>query len=279
VRGGEGKGGGAATVQDMVSRVDVAPIDAQRDVLPLFAVDMASEKVEAFLGTGFLIGDLIVTCWHCVSTAVAQGVTVVAAAHDADGYSPCEIRNLARDANGADLAVGAVDLLPSIGFELLRDDAPRLGADVWTYGYPLTQPPNERARSWMLEGRFLQGYLTRHFYFSDARIPAYELDMRAPAGLSGAPVVEIPSRRVAGVAYGVNEVAQIEHMSSVHPETGERIPEVQRLETFALALDSDTLRRLTAPATGGLRLDDYLDARARQIDADLRDLFGGPQPA
>jgi hypothetical protein len=258
----------------MITRSDALPVDAQRDVLPLFAVDLEAEQIQEFLGTSFLIGGLLVTCWHCVSDALASDSTVVVATFKKSGYAPHEIRRLERDANGADLAIGEVDLLPSIGFELSSAEGLALGSDVWTYGYPLTRPPNERRNQWMMEGRFLQGYVTRHFYHSDDQIRTYELDMRAPAGLSGAPIVGIPSRRVAGVVYGVNEVSKIEHFASVDPATGERTPELQRLESFALALDTETLRNSAAAATNHLPLCDFLRDREEEAQRALDALYG-----
>jgi hypothetical protein len=255
----------------VVTSHDTTPIDAQQDVVPLFAID--SKTVHDFLGTGFLIGGVMVTAWHCVADATRQGLTVVAAQWGGGGYAPRMLRHLEQDANSSDLAVAEVEALPSIGFELTPESL-KLGTDVWTYGYPLTQPPNERQGTWMLEGRFLQGYVTRHFYYSDRRVRCYELDMRAPAGLSGAPIVEIPSRRVAGVVIGVNDVARIEEFRKVDVETGSVEPELQRIDSFALALDTETLSNLTGTATGGLPLSQHLEAHNARADDQLRRLYG-----
>lgn len=240
--------------------LDLQDLDVQRDVLPLFAVTPGTNKIESFLGTGFLIAaGVLVTCWHCGRDALTDGYEVVAATKGASpgNYLVSPVRDFEQDPTGADLATGRIDLLATMGFSLASEPVP-IGSDVWSYGYPLTRPPDEQRPHWSLEGRFFQGYVTRRFYHSDDRIPSYEIDMRAPAGISGAPVVAIPSRTVVGVLHGVNEVEMVEHFSRINPDTGEREPEVVRLESFALAHDTATLRELVGSATDGKPLHAFL---------------------
>jgi hypothetical protein len=254
---------------------DVQPIDVARDVLPLFAAEASGAAPSAFLGTGFLVtSELLLTCWHCVSDALNQGyeVHIATRSHPTGQYTLLPVSDLEQDANGADLASGKVGLLATLGLTLAEESVPS-GTDVWTYGYPLTTPPTERRPQWLLEGRFLQGYVTRQFYYGDGRVPSYEIDMRAPAGLSGAPLVQIPSRSVVGVVYGVNEVGMIEHLGRVDPTTGERQPEIQRVESFALGHRVETLRSLIGRATEGRTLAEHLHATSAQIDSQLAGLY------
>jgi hypothetical protein len=126
-------------------------------------------------------------------------------------------------------------VMPPFGFSLATEPAPT-GTEVWTYGFPRPQAPTERSGHWLPEGRFLQGSISRRFSSGKERVASYELDLRAPEGFSGAPVVAIRSRRVIGVLYAAWEVA---------------LPEVQRSESFALAHDTPTLRELAGAATAG----------------------------
>jgi hypothetical protein len=257
---------------------DIQNLDIQRDVLPLFAIQPGESQPKDFLGTGFLITTgILVTCWHCVRDVLSAGHAVAAAVKtpSGGGYALNVVAELEQDSNETDLAIGTVEQLATVGLTLAESQL-AIGTDVWSYGYPLTRPPDERRPEWLLEGRFLQGYVTRLFYYSEARIPSYELDMKAPAGLSGAPLVEVGSRRVAGVVYGVNEVALIEQFGRVDPETRVREPEIQRVEAFALAHNTPTIRRLSGAATGGRPLADYLRAQDAQASEALRAITNPP---
>jgi hypothetical protein len=88
-------------------------------------------------------------------------------------------------------------------------------------------------------------------------MPSYELDMPAPEGLSGSPLLS-GDDMVIGVVYGNNEVATIDQFSSIDPTTGERQPEIQRVVSFALAYHTDALSNLTGKATHGVALKEYL---------------------
>jgi Trypsin-like peptidase domain len=239
------------------------------DVFALFAVEPDGSSIRDFLGTGFLLaGGILVTCWHCVRGPVEAGL-VVAAVQGGDDFIPAFVlRDLAQDRNGSDLATARLDRVQLFGLELATASVDT-GTDVWSYGYPLTDPPDERRPTYRLNARYLEGYVTRAFYYSDKRVPSYELDMRAPAGLSGAPVVEVGSKRVIGVVYGVEEVERIEIFGRTDPETRERTPDVVRLETFALAHYTDTLRTVVGPATGGRQLAEAVDDAAAAAEREF----------
>jgi hypothetical protein len=101
----------------------------------------------------------------------------------------------------------------------------------------------------------------RTFHYSQnefGQVVSYELDMPTPVGLSGAPLVDRRTRTVIGVVYGTNDVALIEELSTVDPESGSRLPEIQRKVSFGLAHFTDSLRALTNDLTENMPLADFI---------------------
>jgi hypothetical protein len=214
------------------------------------------------LGTAFLIAPgLAVTCWHVVADAVEQGKRIAVVGRSSDRkYHGVELEEIGRDEEGRDLASARVRLTPQQSWSLATT-ALSPGADVLTFGYPLTQEPNERRPTFSLESRYLEGYVTRTFYFDDpkfGRTPSYELDMRAPAGLSGAPLIRKGSREIVGVVFGRHGVETIETFGSRDPETGKREPDVVQVEHFALGHYTSTLLEHSSSATAGRTLQELL---------------------
>jgi hypothetical protein len=74
--------------------------------------------------------------------------------------------------------------------------------------------------------------------------------MPAPAGISGAPLIR-GTRSVVGVVFGTNDVATVESLAQVDPDTGKREPEVLRVVSFGLAHVTATLWEASSTATGG----------------------------
>jgi hypothetical protein len=169
-----------------------------------------------------------------------------------------QLHDIEQESNGADLALARISLEPQFRFE--PSDGVDYGTDVWTFGYPLTEAPSELNPSYVLHGRYIQGYVMRDFFYGAERRPSYELDMPAPAGLSGAPLVEIPSKRVVSIIYGRHSVESVEEFASVDTETGERTPEVLSLEHFALAHYHEVFWNLAGTATGGDSLKEHVSA-------------------
>lgn len=243
---------------------------ADRDILPVFVVTTpeAGQRLVSFQGTGFLIGkQVFVTCWHCVSAPLSDDQFYAVLVKVNGGYyRATALIEPQQDRNGADLATARVALEPELGLILAESDAPDL-VEVWSAGYPftaLTEELPEVGRQPVIHRRALKGYIMRRFWYetpSGELILSYELDMPAPQGLSGAPVMRIDqmkgAREVIGVVHGTNEVATIAEFESVD-EHGERRPEIQRITSFALAHYTDTLRNLTGKATGERPLADFL---------------------
>lgn len=246
--------------------------DVTTDIFPIFTVEIDLETkiftpIE-FCGTGFTIApELILTCWHCVRVEQPPNRDYAAVFRvGEDDWNARKLTEVSQDVSGRDLAAARVEgLVPQLGLTISATAAAS-GTDVWTYGYPMTE---RRARpeggiQFYLTGRWLEGYITRVFAFDQpefGRSTSYELDMAAPSGLSGAPIVRRPGRDVFGVVYAETEAATIEAFTSVDPETGDRRPEVQRVISFAVAHDTGSLTQLACGATGGVPLAEYLAGR------------------
>ena len=94
------------------------------------------------------------------------------------------------------------------------------GATKPTAALPPVKPLTERVDlgrrpRFLLAGRYLQGYVTRSFAYEHqefGRITSYELDMPAPTGLSGAPLLKVGTMEVYGVIYGSHSVETIEQL-------------------------------------------------------------------
>ena len=243
--------------------------DAYHDVFPIFVARRDTGELLSFEGTGFILSPgIFVTCGHCVGKKLERDLAYgVGLKQSNGGYNVVFPKDLERDGRGADLALGSLQVEPSISFELAEEPAP-YGTDVWSFGYPLTQPEKgpEGNLKFRLNPRFLQGYITRPFYYqhpSGTIVKSYELDMPTPAGLSGAPLIIVGTKKVIGVVYGSHDVATIEQLSRIDPQTGKREPEIQRIISFGLAHYTDTLRNASAIVTNGKSVAEYLEeARA-----------------
>lgn len=247
--------------------------DYSADILPIFLAEQRDPDpptIVRFCGTGFrLARDLLITCWHCVSEPEPERGGYAVAVDLGGRFRFHPLMDLARDAGGADLATARIfadpdDELPSPRLTLAARGT-ITGSDVWTYGYPLTETVFDvttDARRFRLNSRLLRGYVTRTFWFDHphlGEIASYELDMLAPEGLSGAPLVFRPGDSVIGVIYGRHDATLVEEFSSVDTETGAATPEVQRIVSFGLACDTSSLFDLQTPATNGVRLFDHLN--------------------
>ncbi len=175
--------------------------------------------------------------------------------------------DISQDENGTDLATARVPLQRHLSLVLDNSPLPK-GSDVSTYGYPLTdhQLIQNGHIDFLLNPRYLQGYITRVFCFSHSEfgeVLSYEFDMPPPAGLSGAPLIKLRTHQVVGVVYGSNDVGSIDHFASVNPETGYVEPEVQRIVSFGLAHHTEVIWSLRGVATEHQPLIEYLEGLKR----------------
>ena len=252
-------------------------IDAYSKILPLVGVDYSDppQVHSHVLGTAFVATNgVLVTCWHVLREAVQQGWMVIAALDErGDGqFTRLDVSEIAQHPTGDDLASARIDL-PGAGWRLPSRDVPvDLGTNVVTMGYPLpdVRQDNDGGLTHLLSFRMLKGYVTHMPVVERSGYPpaaSFELDMPAPEGVSGSPLLHGGERNVLlGVVYGTHEVARIESLSSVDPETGARNPEILKIVPFALAHHTRTLRSLRGPATGGRYLGALMQERGETVD-------------
>ena len=88
--------------------------------------------------------------------------------------------------------------------------------------------------------------------------------MKAPRGLSGAPLIRLGTADVVGVIYGDHGVESEDRYFTLPSEGGAPQPEKNQvvLTSFALAHDLDTVRSLTGGATEGKTLAAYSESRS-----------------
>lgn len=233
----------------------------RRDVLPLFRMHR-NEGPVASAGTGFLIAPgVLVTCLHCLQAVLGPGEYWAALTPQVTGYQPHELHDVQQARDRTDLALARVELEPHMrwpgregrGLELSHEPV-GLGGDVYTFGYPFV---TLEGSSFRIQPRYLKGYVTRVMSSSPsgyAPALAYELDMPAPAGLSGAPLILAATRAVVGVVFGSTDVATIDSFARIDPQTGVRSPEIQRVMSFALAHHTSILWEMRGEATDGRRI-------------------------
>lgn len=227
-------------------------------VLPIFFVE--GEKALGFCGSGFLLDKgIFITCWHCVNAPISEGKRyIVAVPSKGDECTHADIKKLERDANGADLAIGIVEAEPKLRLELELGPFVLMGHDVWTFGYPYTdqKPAAAGGYDFTLNGRILRGYATRTFPYghpSGHKIDSYELDMPAPSGMSGAPLILRGGLKVTGIVYGIHDVELVDADST----SGHRI-QTNRVVSFGLAHTAKTLRDASSGATNNMSLAKFL---------------------
>lgn len=243
----------------------------EASILPIIVDGVDDDAPVRSVGTGFLLGrGLFVTCWHCVADPLPEGQRYVAAALDpvTGMRHVVPLFQLGRDHNGADLAF-------ALTANWIGDDPPlRLsreqayqGTQTWTLGFPLTEYVRSESGEVLtrITRRLLKGYITSARISDDPGregMRLYELDMQAPRGLSGAPLMRdnytSGTRDVLGVVQGVHEVHQLEDLASVDSATGARQVERVRIVTFALAVDTVALNAAKSDATQGMSVAEFL---------------------
>jgi hypothetical protein len=226
-------------------------------VLPIFVAK--GDTTLGFCGSGFLLAKgVFVTSWHCVNGLKAGERHVVGILEGANECVEVDLQDLEQDAAGTDLAIGVVDAEPTVPLVLTSAPYVLMGHDVWSFGYPFTDQRRSETGGYdfTLNGRILRGYATRTFVYDHPcghQVESYELDMPAPSGMSGAPLVLRGGLEVAGVLFGTHDVEIVDDESY----SGQRY-QTTRVVSFGLAHTARTLRGATARATKGIPLADFL---------------------
>ena len=113
----------------------------ERDITSIFLA--RGEEPISFAGTGFILArQVFVTCWHCVEHPPEPGTQYIAASRVDGKFKALPLMDLQQDQNGSDLALAKVAAEPGLGLSL-SPEGRLIGHDVWTYGYPLTEPRKE----------------------------------------------------------------------------------------------------------------------------------------
>jgi hypothetical protein len=158
-------------------------------VLPILVVHQ-HDVAKSFEGTCVVVAPgLILTCWHCVRKPLQDGEYYAALHAPQAERGPLRILdllNVAQDQGGADLALANIRYKPPEPLQF-DEDTHAFGVDVWTWGY---RSDGRTAKGVSVTPRLLKGYITRPFKHlaPSGTTDAYELDLPAPAGTSGAPI-------------------------------------------------------------------------------------------
>ena len=218
-------------------------VNAFRVVLPVVATDDAVQQTLGVYGSAFLIrSGVVVTCKHCLPTLPLGQRLAVCRSNGHGGYDPFPLSMVEVDARGHDLATAHVDLAAEEEWPLYQGVMVP-GMRCWSFGYPLpeTRPAPGQAPTYAIAPRFVRGSVMRRFNgaFVDGKaFPCGELDMTAPPGLSGAPIVFEGSDHILGVYY-------FRHTCKVPDE------DPAPLYHFARAYDNEVLSGLKGAATNG----------------------------
>ncbi|MGB7293641.1 MAG: trypsin-like peptidase domain-containing protein [Thermodesulfobacteriota bacterium] len=235
-------------------------------ILPIFKTTKKEpHDLISFQGTGFIIAPkILVTCWHCIEEPLQENeqYSAIVVKEDGTDHKLITLYNIDKDSNGNDLATASHDYEPSEYLLKVPLNDAAFGAEIWTYGYPFTAPellPNRSIR-FMVPPQFFKGYIVRNLIFKQpgyGDVKSYELDLNVPKGLSGAPVMGLGDTIVFGVIYGSNDIATIDHLSLLDPETGYKQPEIQRIVSLGVAHYTENLLLVRGKATDSVSLLDY----------------------
>jgi Trypsin-like peptidase domain len=234
-------------------------------VLAILVQEVETGRYLSYEGTGFVpTSNVLVTCWHCVARTLSESERYVAARIVNEGYEhksfeSFPLEEITQEQSGNDLAIARISYAsPSLkcwGVEIL------MGQDVWTFGYPFTGP-NQLSGEFQFQLRVLKGYVGRLFQHDTrgfGKVDSYEIDMPAPAGLSGAPLFASGSTTLLGVVYGEVESYTLCDWDRIDG-SGKMAPESRKVVTFAVSHTIESLRNIRGPATGGRPLYELMEA-------------------
>ena len=241
-------------------------VDLVTGILPIFIAHTGNAPtLMEYSGTGFIVGKgVLVTCWHVVEAQLGWDCRYAAASrNNAGDFFVTYLSNVQQDLNGTDLATDTVVTGMPIQLNISNDDLQLGESDLWTYGYPFTDVANISPANlrFTLNPRFMRAHQLRDFdyhYGKYGKTRSYELNIAAPRGLSGAPLVRGGSFEVVGVIYGNHDIETIDEFVKIDPDTGERTPEVRRIVSYGLAHHLTTLQGLSGAATRSMPLIEFL---------------------
>lgn len=224
----------------------------------------------AFCGSGFiLVGGVMVTCRHCFEDYPLKTDEYYGAVHtkaNGAGYTALRIEAVSFDPSGVDLATAATGLQGSP--LMLTRGISGIGQDVGTIGHPGTYGRLRDETSGPLQfdqqSRWLEGYVTRGFVYErpdHKKVRSWEVDMPAPSGLSGSPLLLLRATEsspvVVGVIYGSHTVPSDLGSADAMPSG----------TPFALAHYLDSVQQLRGDVLGSETLAEYLERHGRMSSA------------
>ncbi|WP_297649661.1 hypothetical protein [Pseudonocardia sp.] len=239
--------------------------------IPLYkfrgGIDGAIADPTGFCGSAFIVhGGILVTCRHCFEDYPLKADEWYGALYEAsDGErTALRLEKISYEPSGVDLATAFCGINGSP--LALVSDLPGIGHDVASFGYPGTYgaiPDGHISGKlrFQQEARWLEGYITRGFVYerpSDGKkVRSWEVDMPAPQGLSGAPLLLLNAPGVTptivGVVYGT-------HTAKSDPGSADALPSGY---PFALAHYFDSLHNLRGEALGSESLGEYMTRHGR----------------
>lgn len=223
-----------------------------RHILPLGLFERVGSdyRPKGTVGTAFTFGEgTLVTCAHCVRTPIADdeayGVVVRPSVYAKIYEAVYELVDLSFDPGGADIALARIGLRSEFQLRLAPEPF-GWASDVVALGYPLptalgTETPSPE---FQISARAMKGFVVR--IMSDdlpgQPLRAYELDMPAPGGISGAPLLNPQTLDIGGIVYGTGSIQVGD--SPVYP--------------FAKAYHLTVLAATSGPATHNHPLSEFL---------------------
>lgn len=216
-----------------------------------------------FCGTGFIAAPHVaVTCHHVVEGPLSEGEFYALVDASAVTYKQTapgrawRLYDIAQHIEGHDLVVARVDCDTLPVGPIAAEPVQGVGFDVGTFAYPGTWGVHNDsigAKTHNLQGRYLQGYVTRGFAFerpgNESVAPSWELDITAPGGASGAPLFILGPHPQAGQIAGV-----VYSRYPAFTDTSEGTLVKEPPVWFSVAYNDEVLRSLSGPATAGRTL-------------------------
>ena len=241
--------------------------DFQTTTYPLVVAKQNADStfsVTDAIGTAFFVSPkILLTCWHCVNQTLPESSFYAIRVKTGETtFSVAKLTHVEQDSFGTDMATCSCEWTPPRHLSVAKAGA-NYGDDVWTFAYPYPDKTIKFSKPhFAISGRYLRGYITRDFYYEHPTLgisEVYELDMPAPPGSSGSPLLLRSTNDVVGMIIGETEVSTYVAFASQDAD-GVRTPDTLKLHAFGIAYDHDWFVRLSTSLTEGHSLSHHLVA-------------------
>lgn len=215
------------------------------DILPIF-VSYGDGNIISAQGTGFLISNYrLITCWHCIKNKLEENQKYVVAKKINNGYKLFPLGNIEQFKKN-DIGIASVGLEQKIKLMFSTMVVP-YGTNVFTFGYPDIEKPNQYNDKWLLKPRYFEGYIVRDFfhdYKEYGEASSFELNFPALEGISGAPLIEMHTNKVIGIIYSNYESITIKDSYEIERPEGKITKETCRIVNMGLSYHVSTIKEL-----------------------------------